>query len=211
MNTGAPRNTATTRSFAIVPAAGRSVRMGRPKLLLPWGDRTTIEQVIAAWRASRVSSVVVVVHPDDAELAELCRRAGAEVVVASSPPPDMKASVARGLEHVRTQHAPTEGEVWLVAPADMPRLSSKVIDRLLDEQDPNFEQIIVPTHHGKRGHPVLFPWALATEVARLSSDAGLNRLLEDHTVISLECGPEALCADFDTPEDYRHLQEPPSA
>ena len=31
------------RSFAIIPAAGRSVRMGRQKLLMPWGDATLIE------------------------------------------------------------------------------------------------------------------------------------------------------------------------
>ena len=43
----------STRSFAVVPAAGRSRRMGRPKLLLPWGESTIIQQVLGAWRASQ--------------------------------------------------------------------------------------------------------------------------------------------------------------
>ena len=56
------------RSFAVVPAAGRSERMGAPKLLLPLGDSTVIEHVLAAWTASPVTRTVVVVRADDAEL-----------------------------------------------------------------------------------------------------------------------------------------------
>ena len=36
--------------YAVVPAAGRSSRMGRPKLSLPLGERTVLEQVILALR-----------------------------------------------------------------------------------------------------------------------------------------------------------------
>ena len=59
------------RSFAVIPAAGRSQRMGQPKLLLPWGRTTVIEHVLGVWRASRVTHTVIVVHPDDKFLAEL--------------------------------------------------------------------------------------------------------------------------------------------
>ena len=38
---------------AIVPAAGRSQRMGRPKLLLPLGARPVVEHVLRAIGASR--------------------------------------------------------------------------------------------------------------------------------------------------------------
>ena len=61
-------------SFAIIPAAGRSQRMGEPKLLLPWGQSTIIEHVLAVWCASRVEAVVMVVHPDDVRPAELGRK-----------------------------------------------------------------------------------------------------------------------------------------
>jgi CTP:molybdopterin cytidylyltransferase MocA len=37
----------TMQTFAIIPAAGRSVRMGQPKLLLPWGQTTLLEHVLA--------------------------------------------------------------------------------------------------------------------------------------------------------------------
>ncbi len=51
---------------AIVTAAGRSARMGRPKALLPWGGRTLIEHQCAA--LGGLAEVVVVVGSGAAAL-----------------------------------------------------------------------------------------------------------------------------------------------
>jgi molybdenum cofactor cytidylyltransferase len=194
------------RSFAIVPAAGRSRRMGRPKLLLPWGGGTVIDAVLAAWRASRVTQTVVVVHPEDEPLAQVCRSSGADVVVADPPPEDMKASIGRGLRHVAARFQPAPRDVWLVAPADLPLLSAVVIDAVLAAHDPSRPAIVAPQSAGRRGHPVLFPWPLSTEVDLLPADVGIKELLSRHPVKSVECPAVALAADIDTPEDYRRLR-----
>ncbi|MEZ6078052.1 MAG: NTP transferase domain-containing protein [Pirellulaceae bacterium] len=69
-------------TFAIVPAAGRSRRMGQSKLLLPWRGTTVIEHVIEAWLRSRVTQVVVVARRDDLELT---RRVARQPVVLVRP------------------------------------------------------------------------------------------------------------------------------
>ena len=51
---------------AIVPAAGRSERMGRPKLILPIGGATVIARVVAALRQGGAEPVVVVAPPAEA-------------------------------------------------------------------------------------------------------------------------------------------------
>jgi molybdenum cofactor cytidylyltransferase len=195
------------RFFGVVPAAGRSARMGRPKLLLPWGETTLVEHVLAAWRASRVTSVTVVVHPDDAALAEICRRAGAEVVVPDCPPADMKASVGRALAWIAARHAPAAGDAWLVAPADMPGLSAALIDFVIAARDARVPRIVVPTSGRRRGHPVLFPWSLASEVAQLAADEGLNELVSQHALVEVNWPDETAFADVDSPEDYRRLRD----
>lgn len=191
------------RSFAVVPAAGRSTRMGRPKLLMPWGGSTVIEHVLAAWRASRVQYVIATVHPDDQRLAETCRRAGAEVVVATPPPPDMKASVTYGLAHIGSVFSPSADDAWLLAPADMPRLAPGTIDAVLDIWRAGFSGVVVPRHAGRRGHPVLFSWAQAAEVTTLGPDEGLNSLLARHPVREIDIADDGTLVDVDTPEDYR--------
>jgi molybdenum cofactor cytidylyltransferase len=180
--------------------------MGQPKLLLPWGERTIIEHTLAAWRASRVSQVVVTLNADDAALHSAVERTGAEICPVDPPPPDMKASVAGGLRFVADRFQPQSGDVWLLAPADLPTLSAAVIDRLLAAHRPEQPTILVASHDGRRGHPALFPWELAAEVERLGDDEGINRLLQRHPTQLVECGPEALPLDVDTPEDYHRLR-----
>ena len=45
---------------AVVLAAGRSQRMGRPKMILPWGETTVIGQVANVLLAVGVDDVLVV-------------------------------------------------------------------------------------------------------------------------------------------------------
>ena len=196
----------TFRSFAIVPAAGRSERMGNPKLRLPWGGSTIIETVLVAWRAGGVEQIVVTVHPDDGELAELCRRSGAEVVVPTVPPPDMKASVLAGLQYVTARHAPVAADAWLMAPADLPLLSAEIIAHLLQEHPFEPNRILVPVLGGRRGHPVLFPWAWAERAASLPENVGLNALLRSEDVREVAFASAISDDDVDMPEDYGRLK-----
>ena len=196
------------RSFAIIPAAGQSTRMGRSKLLLPWSGCTVIQCVLAAWRESGVCAVVTVVHPEDRALADCCRGAGSEVVVAKPPPREMKDSVCFGLDHLRRVHCPQEQDVWLMAPGDMPRLSSTLIQRLLSAHNPAAPAILVAARQGRRGHPVLFPWPFAGQVAGLGAEEGINAMLARNPVRQIECEDAAVLDDMDTPDDYRRLQHP---
>src|SRR5688572_8196026 len=165
------------RSFAIIPAAGQSRRMGAPKLLLPWQGSMLIEHVIGAWRQSDVDELIVVVSPDNQPLIDVCRRLPCRLVVPTTPPPEMKASVCRGLEFIERELAPAANDVWLVAPADLPALSPAAIDTVLAAHDPLDPVILVPRHDSRRGHPALFPWRLAAEAVALRETESLKDLL----------------------------------
>lgn len=192
--------------FAIVPAAGRSRRMGSPKLLLPWGEATVIEQVLAAWQSAGVARRVVVTHRDDIQLAQLARAAGAEVVTPAVPPPDMKASVRAAIGYLAQQYQPAADDLWLLAPADMPRLSPGVIQGLLAAAPQNPHAILVPTYDGRRGHPVLFRWSMSSDIDALAENEGVNELLNRYPVIEIPVPDDAILADLDTPDDYRNAR-----
>ena len=193
-------------AFAVIPAAGTSSRMGRPKLLLPLAGRPLVLHTLAAWQASRALRVVVVVRPGDDALAEVVRAAGADVVIPPAAPPDMKASLGYGLAHIEQQFQPSADDAWLVAPADMPGLSPRIIDCLLAELAAHPGRPIIPTLAGRRGHPVILPWSLAAELRELAASEGLNTLIERSQPMLLPCdhvepAPAAAFADIDTPED----------
>jgi molybdenum cofactor cytidylyltransferase len=181
--------------------------MGRAKLLALWRDRPLIAWNIDAWRRAGVDAIVMTVHPDDPELAQTARSLGARVVVPAAAPADMKDSVRIALAHARTEFAPRDSDVWLLAPADLPELSSDVARQLLQAARQNPRKIIVPQHAGRRGHPVLFPWPLAAEVATLAENEGVDALLARHEIVTLEAGPACLAIDIDTPDDLARLQD----
>jgi molybdenum cofactor cytidylyltransferase len=194
------------RSFAIIPAAGASRRMGQDKLLLPWRGRTIVEHVLDAWQSSRVDRVVLIIRPADDRLALLGDRHGVDVVVPPAAPAEMKDSVCLGLEHVKRNYDPHPTDAWLLAPADMPRLSTPVIDRLLAAYRPHRPQVQVAVASGRRGHPILLPWSWAADVAGLPDGSGINSLLAAGNLAEVETEDVGIHADLDTPEDYRRLR-----
>ncbi len=194
-------------SYAVIPAAGKSRRMGRPKLLLPWGERTVIETVLAAWRASRTNQIVVVLDKQDAsDLGNIVQQCGCDVVRADAPS-DMKASVQCALNEIQQRWAPQAHDAWLLAPADFPTLSATWIDQLLAAYDPRDPQPLVPWHDNRRGHPVLFPWSLARAARSLPDDAGIKGLLIDNPPRQIEMSDAGMFADMNTPEEYQRLRK----
>jgi molybdenum cofactor cytidylyltransferase len=196
----------TVRSFAVVPAAGLSQRMGQHKLLLPWQGATVMDQCLQTWTASRVTRTIVVVRAGDQALIEICQRYDVDLIRPDADPPDMKRSVQYGLNHACVRYRPDDADIWLMAPADMPGLRSSLIDRLLESHEPQRPRIVVPTSGGKRGHPTLFPWPVAAEVLNLRADQGVNTLLRDCDAREIELGDSAVLTDLDTRDDYQRLQ-----
>lgn len=200
---------------AIVPAAGLSTRMGRPKLLLPVGGEPLIVRVVNALRAGGAAPVVVVAPPRSqegaAEIIDAAGRAGALVLVAQTPPPDMRASIELGLnllvstESTSTISAPA---TLLIAPGDSPGLSAALVALVLDAVRRTPASIIVPVFEGKRGHPIAIPASAAESVRDLPPGKGLNALLDEgqFAIVDLETRVTGTLADLDTPEDYRRWQ-----
>ena len=197
------------RIFALIPAAGQSRRMGRPKLTLPLGERTVLEHVIAAVRAAGVSEVLVVVGPGTAFLQALAEKAGAQVLVLPEETPDMRATVQAGLAWIEEKHRPTGGDAWLLLPADHPTLAPEVVRALCKAATAHPERgIFIPEHGGKRGHPTLLRWPHAAALQGFPAGQGLNAYVRAHDSETLEIPwPSAeVLRDLDTPEDYERLK-----
>jgi molybdenum cofactor cytidylyltransferase len=198
---------------AIVPAAGRSERMGRPKLILPVGGLSVIAHVTDALRRGGADPVVVVVPPaavpGASALAAEAARAGGCVVVAEPPPADMRASVERGLDHVAQMAIPPRA-AFLLAPADSPGISAELVARIIARAEAEPDAIVIPQAQGRRGHPIALPWSLAAEIRGLPGDVGINALVARHAarVVTLDVADPTALADLDTPDDYRRWTTP---
>lgn len=196
------------RLFAVIPAAGQSRRMGQPKLLLPLAEGTVISRLLAVLRRPEIVETLVVIRPGDEPLRSAVVQAGATPLVPKEPPPEMRTSVEHALHYLLERCSPSPEDGWLLSPADHPLLDAAVLDQLVACWRNSPDKIVIPTHRGRRGHPVIFPFRLADEVFALPADEGLNALVRRHTeqVTELAVNSPAILLDLDTPEDYERLR-----
>jgi molybdenum cofactor cytidylyltransferase len=192
-------------TFAVIPAAGKSVRMGRPKLALPLNGRTVLERVIMALRQAGIEHIIVVVGPHVASLARLAESSGAHALVLPEETPDMRATLEKGLDWLEARFQPSAEDWWLLVPADHPTIQPSIVEKLLRARaDTAAKSIILPTYQGKRGHPTLISWSHVAGIRAMPSGLGLNQYLRGQPADVLEVptnSPQVVC-DLDTPEDY---------
>jgi molybdenum cofactor cytidylyltransferase len=196
---GARRASRPPRIAAVILAAGQSRRMqGANKLVATIGGRPLVRTVGEAALASRARPVVVVTghRPEDV------RAALAGLAVAYVNNPDYAEGLATSLRS-GIAGLPPEIDGVVILLGDMPGVDSTLIDRLIAAFDPTQgAEIVVPTHDGKRGNPVLWSARFFDELRAVKGDVGGKHLLGEHTdaVVALELGA-AVAWDIDTPED----------
>jgi molybdenum cofactor cytidylyltransferase len=182
--------------------------MGRPKLLLPLGGQTVIARVLQALALPEMAATAVVVRRDDVPLREEAARHGGWVVSPDVDPPDMRTSVEFGLRSIAARFAPADSDGWLLLPADHPVLDRAVLSDLVTRWLMDRPRFLVPTHDGRRGHPLLVRWDVVPDVFALPPDAGLNRLLQQHPdqVVAHPVQNVGVLTDLDRPDDYERLR-----
>jgi molybdenum cofactor cytidylyltransferase len=199
--------TAARRLFAVVPAAGQSRRMGRPKLLLPLGSGTVIGRMLALLQRPDIHATIVVVRPDDEPLHAAVVARGAIPLQPAVAPAEMRHSVEYALQYLQRELQARPDDGWLLAPADHPWLEAAVLNQLIAAWHDSHDRILIPVYGKKRGHPAVLPFRLAAEVFDLPADAGLNQLLKSHAgeIRQIEVNSPGVISDLDTPEDYQRL------
>jgi len=184
----------------IVLAAGESQRFGRPKQLLPVGDKTMIQHVVDVALNSPVQQVIVVLGCRAAEIGASIEDRPVQVVVNEGWKSGLSSSVQAGLSAVQPGI-----DAALFVLADQPGITPEVIARLVQRYRETRAPIVVPTHRGRRGNPVLFDRSLFAELMKVRGDQGGRRLIAEHSdkLEEVEVGTEAILEDIDTAEDYQ--------
>ncbi len=184
----------------LVLAAGLSSRMApRNKLLIAdAAGETMLARVVDAAGASTASPVIVVLgHQADALDAALADRPVTRIRAAGYET-GLAASLAAGIAAL-----PLDAKAVLVCLGDMPLVTAAIIDRVIGAYDPDEGRlIIVPTHAGNRGNPVLWDRRFFPDILALTGDTGARALLRRHAghVTEIAVDTDAILRDFDTPE-----------
>jgi len=187
----------------IILGAGASSRMGRPKLLLPWGKTTIIGQLIEQWQVLGAAQIAVVCRPGDWELAaELDRLNFPAQARVENPQPE------RGMFSSILCAANWTGWLadlvaWAIVLGDQPHLRPDTLPALLAFQREHPDAICQPVYAGHARHPVLLP-RRAFEELKDSRAKSLKDFLKQTScpVVKRSIDDAGLALDLDRPEDY---------
>lgn len=196
--------------FAVLPAGGKSKRMGRPKLSLPLGRRAVLEHVLSALRQARVEHILVVIGPHGAELGSLAKSAGAHVCTLATPCSGMRGAIENGLRWLEERLQPRPEDGWLFVPGDQPAMDPSIVPQLeaAYAAQPQFS-IVIPTHKGRRGQPTLFSWKMVAALRAHPAELKLRSFVRQHATETLEVPVDSASVlwDMDTPEDYEWMRQ----
>lgn len=185
---------------AIVLAAGLSSRMGKVKVLLPWGRETVLEAILRRLHMARLDQIVVVTGHE----AERIRPIATRFSVTTVHNPDyrrgeMLSSLQAGLRALDDRFAGC-----LVVLGDQPQIQGRVVGDLLTAFAEGRGSIVAPSFQMRRGHPILigcqhWPALLDLPAGSAPRDVINARAGE---IAYVEVSNDSILQDIDTPKDY---------
>ena len=186
--------------WAVVLAAGESRRMGRPKMLLPYGGKTILESLLDTILTTPIPRIMVVLGAERRKISSLLSPYPVETVFNPDYRTGMLSSVQAGFAAL-----PREAGAAVVFLGDQPFVSAAVVARLCEASARSPRSIVLPVVGGRRGHPVLIPSVFWDEIPSLSPEVGLRELIRRHgqNILEVAAEEEDILLDIDDPESYR--------
>jgi molybdenum cofactor cytidylyltransferase len=192
---------------AVILAAGRSRRMAPHNKLLvaDKSGKPMIARVVDNVLSSKARPVLVVTGHQAEQIDQTLGGRPVLRVHADDYAEGLSASLKAGIAAV-----PPEAGAAIVCLGDMPLVTGRMIDRLLDAYDPDEGRLIVlPTFRGKQGNPMLWDRRFFPEILAISGDSGARFLLSQHLehVAEVEVADDAVLRDFDTADQLATLPQ----
>lgn len=186
----------------VVPSAGASERMGRPKPLLTVHGSTFVERAVGALARGGCEPVFVVVAEGDEATARAASDAGARVLTNPEPGEGPITSLRLALADLEGGAA---GLVYL--PVDHPLVRPDTVRALLAGARDSGAAVTLPVHGDERGHPAVFAASLFPELLDPLLEGGARAVTHRHLAAAhlVEVDDPGVLADIDTPEIYERV------
>lgn len=186
---------------ALILAAGESRRMGASKALLPYAGRTFLQHLLEVTRHPRIVLTRVVLGANAEDIRSQAWLDPAIVVVN----PDWEQGQLSSLQVVLRSMPEGLTEGILLCLVDHPLISSALVSELIAVFDKDASRIVLPTWRGKRGHPVVFPSRLYSELLAAPPALGARAVVWAHAkeVVEVPTNEEGAVLNLNDPDTFR--------
>ena len=189
------------RVAGIVPAAGRSSRLGANKLLLELDSEALVRRAVRQALDGGLSPVIAVLGFEAERVAAALAGLPVETVINPLHSSGMHGSLATGIGSV-----PADCEGALVLLPDMPLVTAAMLRQMVDRFRAGAEPLVISRFGDVQAPPTLYARHLFPEVAAAGPGGG-RRVVRDHLAeAAVIHWPETLLADLDHVEDLDRIR-----
>ena len=179
---------------AIVLAAGKSTRMGQPKMLMPWGNTTVLGKVIVTLQAAGIEDITLVTNSVTA-----AQITNYKLPITLNDNGEMLESIQLGLQAQKLS-----AQATLICLGDQPQVEVSSVRNVCNVFREHKSSIVVPSYQMRRGHPWLIARKLWDEVLQMRAPESMRDFLNVHKddIFYVELDTPSILMDLDTPADY---------
>jgi molybdenum cofactor cytidylyltransferase len=187
----------------IIPAAGASKRLGRPKQLVEFDGKTLIRCAVEA-SLEVISNVIVVTGCEDVAVREQVEDLPVYFVDNPDWEKGMGTSIAVGLRAAIDRFEELDGAI--IHLCDLPLIDSTHIKRIADKAERSGLSVVYTEYSDAKGVPAFFGKSMFEELLFLDGDRGAKKVIEQVNDSERESVVfDGLFADIDVPEDLGEL------
>lgn len=187
---------------AVILAAGSARRMGKQKLLMPYGPGRIIDCVIDTVANSGFETVFLVTSLELGSKHFMEK----QIRILFNPDPDrgIASSLRIGVS------ALNENSSFAIFLGDKPLITVNEVRDLRQSFEHSMQSALIPRKNRQPGHPGFYKPLWKKRFLKAEEEEGKKILLRYEDEIEWVEAPESCFFDVDTPEDYEKLLELPS-
>lgn len=189
----------------LILAAGSSSRLGKPKQLVKFKNKTLLQHSIDVSEALDLSEKIIVLGANEEKILNEVDLKNHKLLINSNWEEGMSTSLKRGLEEIQNLHPTIENVLVLLS--DQPFISESVLQELIDKHLKANCLASFSEYQEIPGVPAIFSREIFPDLMRIEGDRGARDLIKNgltnYQLVPFEKG----IVDIDTEKDLRFLKQ----
>ncbi len=192
--------------YGVILAAGESSRLGFPKQLLPFRNKTILEIVVDNVMKSKIKKIFLVLGFKAQEIKKNLNSQIRNKKIKFLINRDFKKGKATSIL-LALKKIPFSYQAAMFILGDKPLVDGKLINRLLKTFQRKKSLLAFPVYRTQRGNPIIFHRQLFPELLKLKGDYGGQKLIRKYWNLAARLKLKSWDSQFevDTWEDYLKL------
>ena len=187
----------------IMLAAGSSGRMGSPKQLLPYKNKSLLQYLINESKTSFANSIVVVLGANAAAIQTGLQTETIHITINDEWNEGMASSIRCGINELKKINPAIDAAILMVC--DQPFVTAALLNDIITTQQQTNKLIVTSSYDKTNGPPALFHKSIFPELLQLKGDLGARSIVQKYAneVVSVAFPKGNI--DIDTAADYEAL------